>query len=460
MKPFDFGDISRIHFVGIGGIGMSGIAEICLLSGYEVSGSDLCDSPLLERLRSLGAQINIGHRVSNIGDAQAVVYSHAISQENIELQTARTQKIPIIARGEMLAELMRFKKGITVSGTHGKTTTTAMLAFLLQKAGLDPTMVIGARFRTIGSNAYLGQGEFVVAETDESDRSFLKPWPVYAVVTNIDLDHMDEYKDLPDLQQAFLEHINRVPFYGAVVACWDDENLRSLLKKVHRPVITYGLSAKAEISGRNLKLEGLRSSFGLFWRNEFLGRITLEVPGQHNVLNSLAAAAMGLLLKVPFPVIQDALKAFPGAERRLEWKGDKKGVWVLDDYGHHPTEIRATLKACRDTGRRIVVVFQPHRYSRTLHLMKELSNCFESADLLYLLDIYSAGEEPITGVTSEGLAQEISRQHPVILVSDRDRLVRLLENATNAGDLLLTLGAGDVWKIGDAFLARNKQSNT
>ncbi|MEE8160887.1 MAG: UDP-N-acetylmuramate--L-alanine ligase, partial [Acidobacteriota bacterium] len=394
----------------------------------------------------------IGHEASHLGPAQAVVFSRAVSGDNPELEAARSGGLPLIHRGRMLAMLMDFRKGISICGTHGKTTTTALISLLLRDAGLDPTVVIGARLQTMGSNARLGQGEWMVAEADESDRSFLELSPDWVVITNIDLDHMDEYRDLDDLGQAFLQHMNSVPAQGQVIACADDPRLSALLKKVHRPVITYGLNPGADFRAQKADLSWVKSSFDCWERDQLLGRIELPLPGRHNLLNSLAAVAVGQTLKVSFSVIQQSLAAFQGAERRLQWKGEKEGVWVIDDYGHHPAEVRATLEACGQAGRRLVVVFQPHRYSRTQHLMGEWGSCFAEADQLYLMDIYPAGEPPIPGVTSEALARRISRHREVTYLGSRRELLESLREKTQPGDLLLTLGAGNVWEIGEAFL--------
>jgi UDP-N-acetylmuramate--alanine ligase len=443
----------KFHFVGIGGIGMSGLAEILLSSGYQVSGSDLQESALLERLRRLGAQIFIGHHAGNLGGVDRVIYSSAVSEENPELAKARSLHLPILSRGELLGELMDPQKGVSVAGTHGKTTTTAMIGLCLLEAGVDPTVVVGARFEAMKSNARLGKGEWFVAEADESDRSFLQLSPFCAVVTNIDLDHMDEYRDLADLQGAFVEHLNRTRTEGLVVACRDDAGVAAILKKLHLRVVTYGLESGADICARRLELEWRQSSYDCYEGDSYLGRIQLGVPGQHNVLNSLAAVAVARqLIQAPFETIQSSLAAFQGVERRFQWKGEKESVWVVDDYGHHPAEIRATLKACKVGGRRIVVVFQPHRYTRTQYVMKELSQCFTDADVLYLMDIYPAGEDPITGVTSEYLACEIGRHQPVRYLPGKEELLADLKEETRAGDLLITLGAGDIWKIGEAFL--------
>lgn len=455
-----FGDVEKFHFIGIGGIGMSGLAEILLQSGLPVSGSDLQETPITERLQGLGARIHIGHSESNLADAQVVVFSTAVKQTNAELEAARARKRIIIHRSELLAELMRSRQSIAVTGTHGKTTTTSMIALLLLDAGLDPTIVVGGRLKSLQSTARLGQGPYLVCEADESDRSFLKLFPVHAVVTNIDLDHMDYYRDLADLQQCFLEYMNKVPFYGMTVLCLDDPNLRPLLKIVHRRVITYGLNPEAEFSARDIQLGSMRAGYECLHRGQPLGRIELKVGGRHNVQNSLAAVAVGANLNIPFPAIARALGSFEGAERRMEWKGTRDDVWVMDDYGHHPAEVRATLEACKATGRRLVVVFQPHRYSRTQHLMTELGACFEEADRLYLMEIYAAGEAPIPGVTGERLAEEVRRHREVTYVPDQEKIVELLRQDTAAGDLLLTLGAGDVWKIGEAFLAKSGESKS
>ena len=444
----------KIHFIGIGGIGMSGIAEILLRSGYEISGSDLSENQLTKHLSSLGAQISIGHKASNLGQAQAVVFSSAITSNNPELESAKNKGLGLIHRGQMLAKLMSVRKSISICGTHGKTSTTALISSVLQNASLDPTIVVGAYLESIGSNAYLGQGEWIVAEADESDRSFLEISPDCAVITNIDLDHMDEYHDLDDLEQTFLQHINSVPNHGKIIACTDNPCLSTLLKKVHRPVITYGLSPGVDYRARKVDLNWVRSSFDCWERDQLLGRVEMPIPGQHNVLNALASVAVSRMLKVPFSIVQQSLKTFRNAERRLQWKGEKGGVWVIDDYGHHPTEVQATLEACSKAGRRLVVIFQPHRYSRTQYLMERLDNCFDNADKLYLMDIYSAGEAPIPGVNSEALAQQISKHREVIYLKDRQKILDNLWETVQSGDLLLTLGAGDVWKIGEKFLEK------
>ncbi|MEE2822040.1 MAG: UDP-N-acetylmuramate--L-alanine ligase [Acidobacteriota bacterium] len=445
----------KFHFIGIGGAGMSGLAEILLLSGCEVSGSDLQDSSSLERLRQLGAQVFIGHDSDNLSSVDTVVFSSAVSGGNPELVKARSLCSTVISRGELLADLMNSRKGISVAGTHGKTTTTAMIGLCLLKAGIDPTVVVGARFEVMHSNARLGKGEWFVAEADESDRSFLMLSPFCSVVTNIDLDHMDEYHDLVDLQDAFLKHLNRTATEGLVVACTQDVGVMKILKKLHLRVVTYGLEMEADVCARQLELAWRNASYDCYEDGECLGRIRLGVPGRHNVLNSLAAVAVARkILQVPFEIIQDSLEAFHGVERRLQWKGERGGVWVVDDYAHHPAEIRATLETCKVVGRRIIVIFQPHRYTRTQYVMKELSQCFNDADILYLMDIYPAGEQPIAGVTSEHLAHEIGRFRAVNYLSDEKQLLMDLKEEVRAGDLLITLGAGNVWEIGAAFLEK------
>jgi UDP-N-acetylmuramate--alanine ligase len=453
-----FEEIKSFHFVGIGGIGMSGIAEILIRHGYPVSGSDQNQSPLVQHLQGLGARIEIGHHESHLGQAEAVVYSSAISPDNPELQRARRQGLPLVHRAEMLAELMRFKKAITITGTHGKTTTTSMMASILIDAAFDPTVVVGARVPSIGGNARLGSGDYFVAEADESDRSFLRFHPTHSIVTNIDLDHMDEYQGLEDLEKTFLQHMRTIPFYGTLVACSDDPNLLSVIRNVHRPVVTYGLQTGAEVRAESVSFKGSKTCFRVLRDGELVGEIQLDLVGQHNVLNSLGATALALKLGVPFPVISESLKKMKGPERRLERKGETGEVWVLDDYGHHPAEIKASLEACGQFRRRILLIYQPHRYSRTHHLMDDLARSFGEADQLYLLDIYAAGEAPIEGVTSERLAKMISKHRQVQYVTSSDEMLRVLANAAQPGDLVLTMGAGDVWKIGEAFL-EEKESN-
>jgi UDP-N-acetylmuramate--alanine ligase len=448
----------HIHFVGIGGIGMSGIAEILVNLGYRVTGSDLKRNETTERLEQLGAKLFVGHDASHIDGAHVVVYSSAVSRDNVEVQAARHQGIPAIPRGEMLAELMRLKYGIAVAGTHGKTTTTSMIGAVLAEGRLDPTIVVGGRVRSFGSNARLGQGEFLVAEADESDGSFLKLPPTIAVVTTIDAEHLDHWGSLENIQEGFLAFVNKVPFYGVAVLCLDQPNIQALIPRLEKPIVTYGLESNADLVARHVQLSGLGSRFDVVRRGELLGECVLQVPGHHNVLNALAAVAVGLDLDVPFLTIQKALAGFSGVQRRFQVRGEAGGVLVVDDYGHHPTEIRATLAAAKaGFDRRIVTVFQPHRYTRTLHLRQDFVTAFNQADVLLVMDIYPAGEAPIPGVTAEDLAAGI-RAHghrDVAYVSgDRARVVEALVQVTRPGDLVLTLGAGDVSHIGPELLLR------
>jgi UDP-N-acetylmuramate--alanine ligase len=455
-----FAKIQRIHFVGIGGIGMSGIAEVLLTLGYKVSGSDLRESQVTQRLASIGALIFIGHRAENVTGSEAVVTSSAISRDNPEIQAARSQHIPLIPRAEMLAELMRLKYGIAVAGMHGKTTTTSMVAAVLAAGGLDPTVVVGGRVDAMGSNARLGKSQYLVAEADESDRSFLKLSPILSIVTNIDREHMDCYRDMDDVEQAFVDFMNRVPFYGAVIACFDNERLRGLFPRLERRVITYGADEKADFRARVLdanivREEGApRSRFEVTQRGKKVGDFSLHVPGYHNVLNATAAVAAGIGLDVSPEKIAEALAQFRGVDRRFQLKGKVAGVSVVDDYGHHPTEIRATLAAARQCGyRKLHVIFQPHRYTRTRDLAEEFARAFLDADTLELLDIYAASEEPIPGITSQSLLDRIrtagtdADYAPSFAVA----VGRAVERA-ETGDLVLTLGAGSVYQIGPMVL--------
>ena len=445
--------VERIHFVGIGGIGMSGIADILVQAGYSVSGSDLHPSPLLEKLAGRGVRIAMGHDQGNVGDAQVVVRSTAIRDDNPEVEEARRRLIPLVHRSEMLAALLRLKTGVAVSGTHGKTTTSAMIACILTQNGWDPTAIIGARVRQLGGNSRWGRGGVTVAEADESDRSLLNLPAVCAVVTNIDEDHMDCYADVEDLCETFLTFMNQVPFYGQVVLCADDPRLCLMRKKIHRRVLTYSVGGEADLAASEPRNSNRGTEFECSWRKKLLGTITLRVPGRHNVSNALAALTVGKWLGIPFPEMIDALQDFEGAERRLEWKGEAHQVWVMDDYAHHPTEIAATLEACQGWKRRLVVVYQPHRYSRTEYLMDRMGSCFERADDLFLLDVYGAGEAPLQGVDTPHLVDRIRRVRPVEYVSGNEVIARLNEH-TRPGDLLLTMGAGDVWKVGEEFLAQ------
>jgi UDP-N-acetylmuramate--alanine ligase len=447
----------HIHFIGIGGIGMSGIAEVLLNLGYQVSGSDLRETEITSRLQSLGGKIFFGHKAEHIQGAEVVVTSSAVRPDNPEVLAAREALLPVIPRAEMLAELMRLKYGIAVAGAHGKTTTTSMVAHVLAHGGLDPTVVIGGRLNSWGTNARLGQGAFLVAEADESDGSFLHLSPSIAVVTNIDLEHLDFYQNLEHIQTTFLDFLRRLPFYGLAILCLDNPYLPSLIPKIKKRVRTYGLTAQAEIQAREVKQIGLSNHYRLFLGGKELGEISFNLPGLHNVYNSLAAVAVGLELEIPFQRIQEAFTTLEGVQRRFQIKGEFQGAIVLDDYGHHPTEIRATLNAVRESWpeKRIVVVFQPHRFSRTKALFEEFTTSFYQADILCLLPIYPAGEDPIEGIDSEKLFEGIKEKghHGVRFYPQRGEVISALQEFLREGDVLVTLGAGDVWKIGQEIVS-------
>jgi UDP-N-acetylmuramate--alanine ligase len=446
-----FQKFRRIHFVGIGGIGMSGIAEVLLTLGYTVSGSDAKSSPITERLQSLGAQISEGHSAENVRGANVIVVSAAISRDNPELVEAALLKIPAIPRAEMLAELMRLKYGIAIAGAHGKTTTTSMIASVLAAADLDPTFVVGGRVNHAGTTARLGKGDYMVVEADESDRSFLLLSPVVAVVTNIDREHLDHYSSLEEIQEVFAQFVNRVPFYGAAVLCIDDPNVRAILPQIHRTAITYGISPDADLAISEIELEGLGSRFRLTHRGQDLGLFALHgPPGLHNVLNAAAAVAVGLYLDLAPARIREGLSAFTGVGRRFEVKAVVGGITVIDDYGHHPAEIRATLEAARGY-KRLLVLFQPHRYTRTKYLWQDFCHAFDRADLLVLADIYAASEAPIPGVTSEALAAAIRAEgHTHVLFrSTLQEGIDALLSAARPGDAILTIGAGNVGRAAD-----------
>jgi len=456
-------EIGPIHFVGIGGIGMSGIAEVLMNLGYTVQGSDASDNANVKRLRDKGARIVIGHKAGNVDGAEVLVVSSAIKRDNPELIAARDKRLPVVRRAEMLAELMRLKSCVAVAGTHGKTTTTSMVAALLDAGNFDPTVINGGIINAYGTNARLGAGDWMVVEADESDGTFLKLSPTVAVVTNIDREHLDTYKDLADVQKAFLDFLNKVPFYGAGVVCLDDGPVQDILPRVERRVVTYGLSPQAQVSARDVRLKPMGSTYLATVNDNTLGEVEVGVPGAHNVLNSLAAVAVGLELAVPFDGIRQGLAGFTGVDRRFQVRGEAGGVLVVDDYGHHPTEIRATLETLRGRAgsRRTVVLFQPHRYTRTQHLWDEFCRAFHLADLLLLADIYPAGEEAIPGITSETLAEAIGRRghRQVIYVGDLRGAGERLGKEVREGDVVLTLGAGSVWTAGDDLLKR-RQSGT
>ncbi|HMO81712.1 MAG TPA: UDP-N-acetylmuramate--L-alanine ligase [Pyrinomonadaceae bacterium] len=454
-----FRHVKRIHFIGIGGIGMSGIAEVLANLGFEVSGSDMKRSNNTDRLEKLyGMKICEGHSAENIGDAQVVVYSSAVRDNNPEMMAAREAGIPVIPRAEMLAELMVLKPyAVAVSGTHGKTSTTSMVATILKHAGVDPTTVVGGVVDTLGSNAQLGTSEWFVTEADESDRSFLMLYPTIAVVTNIDKEHMESYKGMDDVVQCFTDFVNKVPFFGAAIICLDDPNVQLIIPNIKRRRVTYGMTAQADISAHDIKYnENFGSTFTVWHGSDVLGEVDLPVPGKHNVYNALAAAAVALELEIPFEKIAEAFAKFKNANRRFQFKGEVKGILVVDDYGHHPTEILATLAAAKNSagGRRTVVVFQPHRYSRTQELMDEFALAFNNADVLFVLDIYPASEEPIEGITAEVLAENIKKygHKSASYIGALETAAATVAEQLQEGDLLITLGAGNVTRISDEIL--------
>jgi UDP-N-acetylmuramate--alanine ligase len=455
-----FRKIQHIHLIGIGGSGMSGIAEVLLTLGYKVTGSDVGYSDSIRRLEELGGSVSIGHHESNVEGAQVVVVSSAIANSNPEIRAARAKVIPVIPRAEMLAELMRLKFGIAIAGAHGKTTTTSMVASILAQAGLDPTFVVGGKVNAMGTHARLGRSDLLIAEADESDGSFLRLSPSIVVVTNMDREHLDHYGSMEGLQEAFLQFINKVPFYGVAVVCADDPWIRGLLSRVVKRYHTYGMSdfsgvLTPDLFATDIETKALDVEFRAHFRDQKLGPFRIRIPGVHNVSNALAAIGVALELDVPVDLIRAGLAAFSGVERRFQIRGETRGIVVVDDYGHHPTEIRATLAAARAAWqRRLVVVFQPHRFSRTRDLIDEFSKAFEQADVVYVMDIYPAGEAPIPGITGETIAGKIHTSgHPAVhwVNSDPGLLPRLREELRE-GDILLTLGAGDVWKVGKELL--------
>jgi len=449
----------RMHFIGIGGIGMSGIAEILINMGYEVSGSDLKESEQTKRLESMGARIFIGHAPSNIGDYNVVVTSSAIDLTNTEIIEARKRKIPIIHRSEMLAELVRLKHGIGVAGTHGKTTTSSMLASVLSDGGMNPTSVIGGKVLNFESNAKVGEGEYIVFEADESDGTFLNLLPSIAIVTNIDADHMDHYKYFEGLKDAFLTYVNNIPFYGYSVLCLDDNVLRELLPKIERPFYTYGFSEDADFRASDVRMSEGKTCFMCHYGENKIGEFRINQLGRHNVSNALSVIAVALELGLEYDIIKTGLENFRGVGRRLEYKGEFNGITVMDDYGHHPTEIKATLAALKNLDRRIVAVFQPHRYSRTQMLWEEFGQSFSSADEVFITDIYPAGEDPIDGVSAELICDSMEKHE-----SRRGTFIEKFENipeevlkVAREGDVIVTLGAGDISKAGPMILEAMKK---
>ncbi len=462
-----FRHVKKIHFIGIGGIGMSGIAEVLANLGFEVSGSDIKRSKNTDRLEKLcGIRITEGHSAENVGDAEVVVYSSAVRDDNPEVLIAKENGIPVIPRAEMLAELMVLKPyAVAVSGTHGKTSTTSMVATILKHAGVDPTTVVGGVVDTLGSNAQLGTSEWFVTEADESDRSFLMLYPTIAVVTNIDKEHMESYKGMDDVVQCFTDFVNKVPFFGAAIICLDDPNVQLLIPNIKRRRVTYGMTAQADISAHDIKYgDDFGSHFTVWKGTEVLGEIDLPVPGKHNVYNALAATAVALELDVPFEKIAEAFTGFKNANRRFQFKGDVNGITVVDDYGHHPTEILATLSAAKNaaSGRRTVVVFQPHRFTRTQELMDEFALAFNNADVLYVLDIYAASEQPIEGVNAEVLTENV-RKHGhknASYIGDVEKAADRVVPELLEGDLVITLGAGSVTRVSDEIIEKLRQANS
>jgi UDP-N-acetylmuramate--alanine ligase len=449
--------IQHIHFVGIGGIGMSGIAEVLHNLGYHISGSDLKETEVTRRLQTLGCEISYGHRKENVKEADVVVVSSAIRNGNPEVEVAEQRLIPVIPRAEMLAELMRMKYGVAIAGTHGKTTTTSLIATVLAAGGLDPTVVIGGRLNSIGSNARLGQGEYLVAEADESDGSFLRLMPTIAVVTNIDPEHLDYYHGIEEIKETFLGFLDKIPFYGLAVLCLDHPNIQSLIPKLKKRFITYGLTTQADFQAKEIVFEGLSTSFDVIYHHREIGRLKIRMPGLHNVYNSLATLATAFELDIPFKTVQETLRDFSGIQRRFQIKGEKKGILIVDDYGHHPVEIMATLKAARSGWeRRIVAVFQPHRYTRTQALFHEFLTAFNDANVLILTDIYPAGEDRIEGVETKALFEGIREygHKDVTYIPDKKEIVDHLLRIISRGDLVITLGAGDIWQVSDELVKR------
>jgi UDP-N-acetylmuramate--alanine ligase len=449
-------NIQHIHFVGIGGSGMNGIAEVLINLGYKVSGSDLKQTEVTERLASLGGKIFIGHKPEQVGNAHVVVTSSAVLPDNPEVVQAKRLKIPVIPRAEMLAELMRLKYAVTIAGTHGKTVTTSLVSMVLAEGGLDPTVVIGGRLKNIGSSAKMGKGEFIVAEADESDGSFLKLTPTIALLTNIDDDHLDYYKTLDNIKNTFVQFVNKVPFYGSIILCGEDENIKSIIPQITRKYYTYGKGKNYDFYAENIVYEEMHTEFDLCFSGKNLGRLKLHFPGAHNVLNSLGAAAVGIELGVGFEKIRKAFLDFTGVSRRLEVKARKKDIVFIDDYGHHPTEIRVTLETIKSIWpeRRLLVIFQPHRYTRTRDLAKKFGPSFNSVSRIWLTDIYSAGEKPIPGISSSLILESFpaEKRETVTLISDRKAIIKEVVKSLRPQDVLVTLGAGDVYKIGEEIL--------
>jgi UDP-N-acetylmuramate--alanine ligase len=456
MNVSKYKGFHKVHFIGIGGIGMSGIAEVLINQGYEVSGSDLHESKITKKLKKLGATIQYGHDAKHLTEVDVVVTSTAIRSDNPEVVAAEERNIPVIPRAMMLAELMRMKRGIAVAGTHGKTTTTSMIAEMMARAQLDPTYIVGGILKLVNSNAQLGSGEFLVAEADESDGSFLMLTPTIAVITNIEEEHMDHYQSLDEIQADFLAFANSVPFFGLVVLCLEHENVQAIIPDIKKRMVTYGYTPQADFYATDVRFGKLTSTFTVNYRGERWGEITLQMIGSHNILNALATVAVGLEVGLTFPVIQDALSVFEGVERRFEIKGEARGITVVDDYGHHPTEIKATIDAARNFWPgRIVVVFQPHRYTRTRDLFEDFLTAFFGADALILTDIYPAAEEPIEGITTQKLFEGIKERgmKDVSYIANKSMIAKELLERIKPDDMVITLGAGDVHRVGKELLA-------
>lgn len=449
--------INKVHFIGIGGVGMSGIAEVLINLGINVSGSDVYENDFVHHLKSIGAEIYIGHSENNLKNVDVVVKSSAVTDDNIEVIAAQKNNIPVIPRAEMLAELMRLKYSIAIAGCHGKTTTTSLISLLLSYAGFDPTIVVGGRVNNIGSGAKLGQGDLLVAEADESDGSFLKLFPIIAVITNIDDDHLDYYKNLNNIKNAFVEFANKVPFYGNVVVCNEDKNTKDIIKRINKKIITFGFSNESNVYADNIKFSDLSSNFDVHYFNQNLGNVKLNVPGKHNILNVLAAITVAKKFDVSFNVIFNTFSQYKGVQRRFQIKGESENIIVIDDYGHHPTEIKRTLEAAKlGWNRKLLCIFQPHRYSRTLHLYKEFGKSFDYADEIIVTDIYPASENPIKGVTSNLILKSLKNNgHKNIRhISDYDEIVEYVMKNIHSNMTIITIGAGDIWKVSEKISKR------
>jgi UDP-N-acetylmuramate--alanine ligase len=460
-----FSSIRKLHFVGIGGIGMSGIAEILTAEGFTVTGSDRAANDNTERLQSLGVTVMIGHDAGNIAaDVDALVYSSAVGSDNPEVAEAHRRKIPVIRRAEMLAEIMRLKYGIGIAGTHGKTTTTSMVSLVLMEGGIDPTVIVGGRLRGLaGSNARLGKGEFIVVEADEFDRSFLSITPTIAVLTTLETDHLDCYRDLDDIKSAFIQFAGKVPFYGFVVLCLDEPALQDIMPKIKKKIVTYGLNGQADLQAVNIVHRQNRTKFTVVGDGKDLGEIEIQIPGVHNVQNALAAIAVGLELGIPFSKVRTGIEKFTGVFRRWEVKAEIDGITVIDDYAHHPTEIRATLAGAKaGWRRRTVCIFQPHLYSRTRDFYDDFGRAFFNADVLIVTDVYPAREEPIQGVSGELIANAAKEfgHKQVHYVPDKKEVPGFLMTITRPGDIVITMGAGDIWKFGEQFIRQRKGGET